>query len=115
MSATRVSSMDTSHAPLGTFPAGNIGAMPAFLQRSLVELSAGFAAAWRRFTVADFELQKATQALRQAKSALLVAEAEFDRDCGANPMPLISSIRFAEAQVEASRAALRKVDPRSTE
>ena len=89
--------------------------MPAFLQRSLVELSAGFAAAWRRLTVADFKLQNATQALRQAKSALLVAEAEFDRDCGANSMPLISSIRFAEAHVQASRAALRKVDPRSTE
>lgn len=89
--------------------------MPAFVQRSLIELSVGLMAAWRRFTVADFDLQKATQALRQAKSALLVAEAEFDRDCGANSMPLISSIRFAEAQVEASRAALRNVDPRSTE
>ena len=89
--------------------------MPAFVQRSLIELSVGFIAAWRRFTVADFELKNATQALRQAKSALLVAEAKFDRDSDVNPMPLISSIRFAEAQVQASRAALRKVDPRSTE
>ena len=89
--------------------------MPAFLQRSLIELSVGLMAAWRRFPVADLELQEATQALRHAKSALLVAEARFDRDSGVNPMPLISSIRFAEAQVQASRAALRKVDPRSTE
>ena len=107
--------MNTSHAPLGTLPAGNIGAMPAFVKRSLIELSVGFMAAWRRFSVADFELQKATQALRQAKSDLLVAEAKFDRDSGVNVMPLISSIRFAEAQVQASRAALRKVDPRSTD
>ena len=107
--------MNVSHAQQGTFPARIIGAMPAFLQRSLNEGSVALTAAWRHFTVADFEVKKAKDALRQAKRALLEAEARFDSDCGVNPMPLINNIKVAEARVQALRAALRRIDPWSIE
>ena len=107
--------MNVGHAQQGAFPTHNIiGTMSAFLQRSLGG-SVALTAAWRHFTVADVELKKARDALRQAKRALLEAEVRFDSDCGVNPMPLINSIKVAEARVQALRAALRKIDPWSIE
>jgi hypothetical protein len=107
--------MSASHAQRGTFPDRNIIAMPAFLRRPLNAGIAALTAALRHFTVSDFEVENAREALRQAERALLEAENWFDTDRGVNPKPLIGRIKVAEARVQASRAALRKVDPRSTE
>jgi hypothetical protein len=68
----------------------------------------------------DFQTAKVRQAakqeLRHAEAELMDAQSQADEDCGVGiSIAVISRIRAAEKRVEKARAALRAIDPTSTE
>jgi len=107
--------MNINYARHSTFVTRSKAAMPALIQWPLNWGRVVLIATWQQVTVTGSELNNAREALRQAKRALLEAESRFDHDCGFNQEALISSIKVAEGRVQAARAALRKIDPWSTE
>jgi hypothetical protein len=113
--------MTIGHTRQSAFPIHGDNAMTvldtlgALTERWLDLARSSLIAAWRQATASDAELTRAKRNLRRAKRILLDAENRFDRERTINPAPLISAIKAAEARVQASRAALRQVDPWSTE
>ena len=68
----------------------------------------------------DFQTAKVRQAAKQdvrdAAAALSDAQAQADEDCGVGiSIAITSRIRAAEKWFEKARAALRAIDPTSTE
>src|SRR4051794_19552295 len=81
------------HAQQNTFRANVDGVVAGFVRRSLDWAAITLTAAWKHAAVSDDELNKAREALREAKGALLEAETRFDIDCDTSPARLIGMVK----------------------